>query len=243
MAVLYTIHYDNVPNTTGGIMGYTGSSHRDLGAEDPYFAHDGSMTARGKRRMVASHVRHGVDVVRRAEIIWQGPYDDTLVKRELDAISSLHHNDPRYGYNLMPQLVGINIAVKLDWTHDTVTHIDTSSLDSFRYAQFHKRESSRTPDGMCSYRGVRGRHHCGGPWGQADPTRWAKVRSLDGAEQELWKPGRPGNPSSSCRDRKDRCARTGNRHPLTAERSRLARPVYLALSQGSLSRGHRVRTS
>ena len=116
MAVLYTIHYDNVPNASGGVMGYTGSSRRDLTPDDPYFARDGSMTARGKRRKLASHARQGVDVVRRAEILWQRPYEDNLVTRELQTISALRHNDPRYGYNLMPQLVGINIAFKLEWT-------------------------------------------------------------------------------------------------------------------------------
>ena len=60
MAVLYTIHYDNVPSAAGGVMGYTGSSRRDLAPDDPYLAHDGSMTARGRRRMNAAHARHGV---------------------------------------------------------------------------------------------------------------------------------------------------------------------------------------
>jgi hypothetical protein len=175
MAVLYTIHYDNVPNASGGVMGYTGSSRRDLTPDDPYFARDGSMTARGKRRKLASHARQSVDVVRRAEILWQRPYEDKLVTRELQTISALRHNDPRYGYNLMPQLVGINIAFKLEWTHDSITHVDSTSLASFAFAVFHKRQSSRTTDGMCSYRTERGRHHCAGAWGDADPRHSARV--------------------------------------------------------------------
>ena len=42
---------------------------------------------------------HGVDVVRRVEILWQGPDDGTLVKRELQMIIALRHNDPRHGFN------------------------------------------------------------------------------------------------------------------------------------------------
>jgi hypothetical protein len=203
VAVIYTIHYDNVPIAIGGVMGYTGSSRRDLAPDDPYFAHDGSMTPRGKRRMHAAHDRLGVKVARRVEIWWQGPDDNTLVQRELEMLSALRRNDPRYGFNLMPQLVGVNIAVKLDWTHNPDTHVDSTSPASFAFAVFHKGQSSRTTDGMCSYRAERGRHHCAGAWGDADPTHSAKARYPDGREQALWWPGCRGNVFKACIDHKE----------------------------------------
>jgi hypothetical protein len=75
---------------------------------------------------------HGVDVVRRVQILWQGPDDGTLVKRELQMIIALRHNDPRHGFNLMPQLVGVNIALKLDWTHNQVTHVHSTNPEPSR---------------------------------------------------------------------------------------------------------------
>jgi hypothetical protein len=203
MPVLYTIHYDNVSNADGGVKGYTGSSLRDLAPDDPYFAHDGSMTARGKRRMLAAHASLGVPVVRRVDILWQGPDDGTLVKRELRMIGALRHNDPRYGFNLMPQLPGVNIAVKLDWTHNPVTHVCSTDPNKFAFAVFHKRQSARTTDGMCSYRELTGRHHCAGEWDDADSRLGARVCYPDGREEVLWTPGDRGNPFQACIDRKE----------------------------------------
>jgi hypothetical protein len=40
-----------------------------------------------------------VDVARRVEILWQGPDDGAPVKRELQMIIALRHNDPRHSFN------------------------------------------------------------------------------------------------------------------------------------------------
>lgn len=141
--------------------------------------------------------------MRRVQILWQGTDDGTLVKRELQMISALRHNDPRHGFNLMPQLVGVNIALKLDWTHNQVTHVHSTNPDKFAFAVFHKRQSSRTSDGMCSYRKVRSRHHCAEAWGDADPMHLARVCYPDGREQKLWSPGDPGDPFKACVDPKE----------------------------------------
>jgi hypothetical protein len=109
-------------------------------------------------------------------------------------ISVLRHNDPRYSFNLMPQLVGVNIALKLDWDHDPISHVCSSDRSQSAFAVFYKRQSFRTPDGMCSYRSHKGKHQCSGVWEDAEPTRWSKVRYPDGTEEDLWRPGTPAIP-------------------------------------------------
>jgi hypothetical protein len=116
VAIIYKIPYPN----TG--KAYIGSSIS--GREDYY----GSMSERGIALMEADHARGGLPVVRGPrEILWRGPADDTLLAREYATITAHRTNDPAYWYNLMPMLVGVNIAAKFNWDHNPVTHVDTTT--------------------------------------------------------------------------------------------------------------------
>ena len=52
--------------------------------------------------------------MRRREILWRGPQDDTLLSREYALITAHRTNIPAHGYNLMPMLDGVNVT-KFHW--------------------------------------------------------------------------------------------------------------------------------
>lgn len=110
MAIIYKIHYDNVPVGVEArfVKAYIGSSV----SEDPNYW--GSMSPRGDARMRDDHARAGLPIVRRREILWQGPADGTLLPREYGLITAHRTNIPTYGYNLMPMLPGVNVT-KFHW--------------------------------------------------------------------------------------------------------------------------------
>jgi hypothetical protein len=103
VAIIYKIHYDNVGKA------YIGSSL----SEDPNYW--GSMSERGEARMRDDHARAGLPIVRRREILWQGPADATLLSSEYALITGHRTNIPAYGYNLMPMLPGVNLPLAFHW--------------------------------------------------------------------------------------------------------------------------------
>jgi hypothetical protein len=111
VAIIYKIYYDNVPVDVepGLVKAYIGSSL----SEDPHYW--GSMSERGEARMRDDHARAGLPIVRRRETLWQGPADDTLLSREYALITAHRTNIPAYGYDLMPMLRGVNLALVFHW--------------------------------------------------------------------------------------------------------------------------------
>jgi hypothetical protein len=103
VAIIYKIHYDNVGRA------YIGSSL----FEDPNYW--GSMSDRGQGRIRDDHARAGLPIVRRREILWQGPADANLLSREYALITEHGTNLPDKGYNLMPMLPGVNIPLVFHW--------------------------------------------------------------------------------------------------------------------------------
>jgi hypothetical protein len=89
--------------------------------------------------------------------------------------------------------------IKYHWNHNHQTHVD-STVDC-PYAVYHKRQSKRTTDGMCSNCALGGRHHCDAEWDDADPNTWCKVEWPDGTVLLL--PQEDGNPYDRFRVHKD----------------------------------------
>ena len=168
MAFIYQTHFDNVGKS------YIGSSLHDN--RDDYF---GSMSQRGQARMEADHARAGQPILRRREILWQGPADDTLLSREYALITERGTNHPDIGYNLMPMLVGVNIAVKFNWKHDPITHVDSTDCP---YGLYRKLQAQPDVGDTCSY--------CKRPWGeQTRGLYWLEFTDLDGNTEQVTPPG------------------------------------------------------
>jgi hypothetical protein len=114
MAIIYKIHYVNVPvegdeAADGMVKAYIGSSL----SEDPNYW--GSMFPMGLKRIRDDHERLGLPIERRREILWQGEPDATLLPREYALITEHRTNIPAYGYNRMPMREGVNIPRRFNW--------------------------------------------------------------------------------------------------------------------------------
>jgi hypothetical protein len=147
VAIIYKIHYDNAGKA------YIGSSL----SEDPNYW--GSMSRRGEDRMRDDHARAGLSIVRRREILWQGPADATLLSREYALITKHRTNIPAYGYNLMPMLPGVNLPLVFRW--NTPRGVSQSTIN-------------------CPYGVYTGHYH-------GEPEFWTTFTDLDGATVEVYR--------------------------------------------------------
>ena len=114
MAIIYKIHYVNVP--VGGDEAADGMVKAYIGyslSEDPNYW--GSMFPMGLKRIRDDHDRVGLPIERRREILWRGEPDATLTPREYALITEHRTNIPAYGYNRMPMLEGVNIPRRFNW--------------------------------------------------------------------------------------------------------------------------------
>jgi hypothetical protein len=103
--VVYLTDYPNIK------LIYIGS---DLYNRPDYW---GSMSPESVERMERLHAEAGLPIVRRKRILphLQPDEADQLVRAEMQEIIKHRSNYPEIGLNLFPMIVGVNIAVKLDW--------------------------------------------------------------------------------------------------------------------------------
>jgi hypothetical protein len=155
VATIYKVHYDNVPvDVEPGLMkANIGSSL----SEDPNYW--GSMSERGEALMRDDHARRGCPSCGGARSCGKVPPTTPLLSREYALITAHRTNIPAYGYNLMPALPGVNLALVFHW--DKPRSPIRSTTD-------------------CRY-GVYTIHLRG------EPEFWTKFTDLDGTTEEVYR--------------------------------------------------------